>query len=105
MTATWVQGLDAAPADKAPRLYSKKAGQACAAGVRATGATRLAYVSTGDSRVFVFHPDSPDTYALVQELATHPGSKTMGYDPKTCNLIVPGSDHGVMQVLVFSAKP
>jgi len=24
MTATWVQGLDAAPADKAPKLYSKK---------------------------------------------------------------------------------
>jgi hypothetical protein len=24
MTAMWVQGLDAAPADKAPKLYSKK---------------------------------------------------------------------------------
>ncbi len=68
-------------------------------------ATRLAYVSTGDGKVFVFHQDSPDAYTLVQEIATHPGSKTMGYDPKTHNLIVPSSDNGAMQVLVFSAAP
>src|SRR5271157_6194820 len=67
--------------------------------------TRLAYVSTGDGKVFVFHQDSPDAYTLVQEIATHPGSKTMGYDPKTRNLIVPSSDNGAMQVLVFSVKP
>ena len=67
--------------------------------------TRLAFVSTGDGKVFVFHQDSPDAYTLVQEIATHPGSKTMGYDPKTRNLIVPSSDNGAMQVLVFSAKP
>ncbi|HKN23248.1 MAG TPA: hypothetical protein VJX72_00235, partial [Candidatus Acidoferrum sp.] len=68
------------------------------------GTTRLAYVSTGDGKVFVFHQDSPDAYSLVQELVTHPGSKTMGYDPKTRNLIVPSSDDGAMQVLVFSLK-
>jgi len=67
--------------------------------------TRLAYVSTGDGKVFIFHQDSPDAYSLVQEIATHPGSKTMGYDSKTRNLIVPSSDNGAMQVLVFSAKP
>ena len=67
--------------------------------------TRLAYLSTGDGKVFVFHQESPDAYSLVQELATHPGSKTMGYDPKTRNLIVPSSDNGAMQVLVFSAEP
>lgn len=67
--------------------------------------TRLAYVSTGDGKVFVFHQDSPDSYTLVQEIATHPGSKTMGYDPQTRNLIVPSSDNGAMQVLVFSTKP
>src|SRR5208282_6081569 len=69
------------------------------------GATHLAYVSTGDGKIFVFHQDSPDAYSLVQEIATHPGSKTMGYDPKTRNIIVPSSDNGAMQVLVFSAKP
>jgi len=67
--------------------------------------THLAYVSTGDGKVFVFHQDSPDAYTLVQQIATHPGSKTMGYDPKTRNLIVPSSDNGAMQVLVFSATP
>jgi YVTN family beta-propeller protein len=67
--------------------------------------TRLAYVSTGDGKVFVFHQDSPDAYSLVQEIATQPGSKTMGYDSRTRNLIVPSSDNGAMQVLVFSAKP
>jgi YVTN family beta-propeller protein len=67
--------------------------------------THLAYVSTGDGKVFVFHQDSPDAYTLVQQIATHPGSKTMGYDPKTHNLIVPSSDNGAMQVLVFSATP
>ena len=67
--------------------------------------THLAYVSTGDGKVFVFHQDSPDAYTLVQQIATHPGSKTMGYDPKTHNLIVPSGDNGAMQVLVFSATP
>lgn len=42
---------------------------------------------------------------MVQENATHPGSKTMGYDPQTRNLIVPNSDNSAMQVLIFSAKP
>jgi hypothetical protein len=93
------------PQIKHPNCTAKTAGQACAAGVRATGITRLAYVSTGDSRVFVFHPDAPDAYSLVQGIGTHPGAKTMGYDPKTRNLIEPGSDNGAMDVLVFSAKP
>jgi YVTN family beta-propeller protein len=69
------------------------------------GTTRLAYLSTGDGKVFVFHQDSPDAYTLVQEIATHPGPKTMGYDSQTRNLIVPSSDNGAMQVLVFSARP
>jgi YVTN family beta-propeller protein len=67
--------------------------------------TRLAYVSTGDGKVFVFHQDSPDAYSLVQEIVTRPGSKTMGYDPKTRNVIVPSSNNGAMEVLIFSAKP
>ena len=73
------------PQKKHPNCTAKTAGRACAAGLRATGATRLACVSTGDSRVFAFHPDSPDTYGLVQELATRLGSKTMGYDHQTRN--------------------
>jgi len=62
---------------------------------------QLVYLSTGDGKVFVFHQDSPDHYTPVQEIVTKPGAKTMGYDPKTGNLIVPTSENGTMQVLVF----
>ena len=91
-------------ADTGKVVFTAQIGERVDAGAF-DGATRLAYVSTGDGKVFVFHQDSPDAYSLVQEIATHPGSKTMGYDPKTRNLIVPSSDNGAMQVLVFSAKP
>jgi DNA-binding beta-propeller fold protein YncE len=67
--------------------------------------TRFVFLSTGDGRVFVFHQDSPDKYSQVQEIATKVGAKTMGYDAKTGNLIVPTSDEGAMKVMVFSVKP
>ena len=67
--------------------------------------TKLAYVSTGDGKVFVFHQDSPDNYSLAQEIVTKSGAKTMGYDAKTRNLFVPTSDNGAMQVFVFSTQP
>jgi len=35
MTAMWVQGLDAAPADKSIKLYFKKAQLACSVGLQA----------------------------------------------------------------------
>ncbi len=66
--------------------------------------TRLVYLSTGDGKVFVFHQDSPDQYSVAQEIMTKPGAKTMGYDPKTGNVIVPTSENGTMQVLVLSPK-
>jgi YVTN family beta-propeller protein len=64
--------------------------------------THLAYLSTGDGRVFVFRQDSPDKYSVAQEISTKPGAKTMGYDPKTGNLFVPTNENGAMQVLVLS---
>jgi len=54
------------PQIKHPDCTAKKTGQACAAGVWATGTTRLAYVFTGGGKVFVIHQDSPDTYGLVK---------------------------------------
>lgn len=66
--------------------------------------TRLVYLSTGDGKVFVFHQDSPDQYSVAQEITTKPGAKTMGYDPKTGNVIVPTSENGAIQVLVLSPK-
>ena len=67
--------------------------------------TRLVYLSTGDGKVFVFRQDSPDQYSLAQEISTLKGAKTMGYDPKTRNVIVPTSADGAMSVLVFSPQP
>ncbi len=67
--------------------------------------TRLVYLSTGDGKVFVFHQDSPDQYSLAQEISTLKGAKTMGYDPKTRNVIVPTSADGAMSVMVFSPQP
>jgi DNA-binding beta-propeller fold protein YncE len=67
--------------------------------------THLVYLSTGDGRVFVFRQDSPDKYSVAQEIATKPGAKTMGYDPKTGNLFVPTDENGSMQVLVLSSQP
>jgi YVTN family beta-propeller protein len=67
--------------------------------------TKLAYESTGDGKVFVFHQDSPDKYSLVQEVVTKAGAKTFGYDSRTRNLFVPTSESGTMQVLIYSARP
>ena len=67
--------------------------------------TKLVYLSTGDGKVFIFHEDSPDKYSPVEEITTKPGAKTMGYDPKTRRVIVPTSENGSMQVMVFSANP
>jgi YVTN family beta-propeller protein len=68
-------------------------------------ATKLVFLSTGDGKVFAFHQDSPDKYSLAQEIVTKTGAKTFGYDPKTQNVIVPTSNNGAMEVLVYSVKP
>ena len=68
-------------------------------------ATKLVFLSTGDGKVFAFHQDSPDQYSLAQEIVTKTGAKTFGYDPKTQNVIVPTSNNGAMEVLVYSVKP
>ncbi len=64
-------------------------------------ATKLAYLSTGDGKVFIFHQDSADKYSLAQELVTVKGAKTSGYDPKTKRLYIPSAENGAMQLLVY----
>jgi YVTN family beta-propeller protein len=64
-------------------------------------ATKLVMLSTGDGKVTIFHQDTPDKYSLAQDLVTHAGSKTFGYDSKTKRLYVPSADNGAMQVLVY----
>jgi len=67
-------------------------------------ATRLVMLSTGDGKVSIFHQESPDKYSLAQDLVTHAGSKTFGYDPKNRRLYVPSSENGSMQLLVYDPK-
>jgi YVTN family beta-propeller protein len=64
-------------------------------------ATKLVFMSTGDGNVSIFHQDSADKYSLLENLATAPGSKTMGLDPKTHNLIVPSNQGGAFTILVY----
>jgi YVTN family beta-propeller protein len=64
--------------------------------------TKLAYVSTGDGAIFVFHQDSPDTYSAVRRIPTELGAKTMGYDPKSKRIFVPTGQNGTMLLFVFS---
>lgn len=64
-------------------------------------ATKLVFMSTGGGTIAVFHQDSADKYTLLENLASNPGSKTMGLDPKTRNLFVPANLGGQFTILVY----
>jgi YVTN family beta-propeller protein len=64
-------------------------------------ATKLVFMSTGGGTIAIFHEDSADKYTLLENLATSPGSKTMGLDPKTHHLFVPANIGGQFTILVF----
>jgi DNA-binding beta-propeller fold protein YncE len=64
-------------------------------------ATQLVFCSTGDGHISIFHQDSADKYSLVENLSTYPGSKTMGYDPKTHRIFLPANNAGTFTVAVF----
>jgi YVTN family beta-propeller protein len=64
-------------------------------------ATKLVFQSTGGGTTAVFHQDSADKYTLLENLATNPGSKTMGLDPRTHHLFVPANLGGQFTILVF----
>jgi DNA-binding beta-propeller fold protein YncE len=54
----------------------------------------LIYVSTGggDGALSIFHEDGPDKYALVQNVKTLPGARTMALDHKTGMVYLPVAD-------------
>jgi YVTN family beta-propeller protein len=64
-------------------------------------ATKLVFQSTGGGTIAVFHQDSADKYALLENVTTNPGSKTMGLDPKTHHLFVPANVGGQFTILVL----
>src|SRR5262245_20482722 len=46
-------------------------------------ANKLVFMSNGGGTISVYHEDDNDKYSLVDTIITNPGSKTMGFDPKT----------------------
>jgi DNA-binding beta-propeller fold protein YncE len=64
-------------------------------------AEKLIFMSNGGGNISVYREDGNDKYSLVETVATNPGSKTMGFDAKTHNLLVPANLNGQFTVLVF----
>jgi DNA-binding beta-propeller fold protein YncE len=56
--------------------------------------TQLLYISTRAGKIHIFHEDSPDKLTAVETVKTEYGAKTMGFDPKTHNLILTTADFG-----------
>lgn len=64
-------------------------------GVDANGfdpATQLAFASNGEGTLTVVHEDSPDKYAVVENVPTKRSARTMGLDLKTHNIFLPAAD-------------
>jgi YVTN family beta-propeller protein len=55
--------------------------------------TKLIFCSCGDGTVTVVRQETPDQYAVVETIKTRPQSKTMGLDPKTHKLFLPGAEY------------
>jgi len=64
-------------------------------------ANKLVFMANGGGTISVYHEGANDKYSLVETITTNPGSKTMGFDPKTHNLFVPANLGGQFTVLVF----
>jgi DNA-binding beta-propeller fold protein YncE len=56
--------------------------------------TADAFASNADGTLTVIHQDSPDSYRVVQTLATSQGSRNMGLDPTTHRIYLAGAKFG-----------
>jgi DNA-binding beta-propeller fold protein YncE len=54
----------------------------------------LAFSSNGEGTLTVVHEDSPDSYSVVQNVATKQGARTMALDPDTGKVFVVTADFG-----------
>jgi hypothetical protein len=50
--------------------------------------TGFAFASCGEGVLTVVHEDSPDTFTVVQNVATQRGARTMALDPKTHQVVL-----------------
>ena len=56
--------------------------------------TGLVFASCGDGTITVAHQDSPDTYTVVQKIATQAGARTMALDTGNHNIYTVTADRG-----------
>jgi hypothetical protein len=54
--------------------------------------TKLAFASTGEGTLSVFHEESPNKFTAVQNVPTKKSARTMGLDLKTHNIFLPAAD-------------
>jgi len=64
-------------------------------------AARLVFLSTGDGHISIYRQDTADKYTLLENLSTYPGSKTMGFDPKTHRIFVPANQSGSFAIVAY----
>jgi hypothetical protein len=62
--------------------------------------TRLIFNSNGEGTITVIHQETPDHYAVVENVKTLPRAKTMALDPKTHQLFLSTAKSGQFEVLV-----
>jgi YVTN family beta-propeller protein len=62
---------------------------------------KLVFLSTGDGHISIYKQDSADKYTLVENMSTYPGSKTMGFDPKTHRIFLPANQGGSFTVVAL----
>jgi hypothetical protein len=56
--------------------------------------SQLVFNSNGDGTVTVIQQASPDSYTVIDNVATQQGAKTMALDPKTGRLFLSVADYG-----------
>ncbi len=56
--------------------------------------SQLVFNSNGDGTVTVIRQASPDSYSVIENVATQPGAKTMALDPKTQRLFLSAAEYG-----------
>lgn len=56
--------------------------------------THNAFSSNGEGTLTVVHQDSPDSYSILQTLATQRSARTMAFDPKTGKIYLVAAEFG-----------
>ena len=57
-------------------------------------ATSLTYSSNGDGTLTIVHEENPSTFAVLHNVTTPRGARTIALDPKTHNVFLPTADFG-----------